>query len=223
MASGNIAGTTVNSSSTIGTTPASNGTAAADQGEGGQADDINTALAPETSCSVGMAPGCTDPNLNTLFAADENGGVIGPLPDTFRYPSRKGFDEFFGYGRLDAYKAVQAAAQGWIPPEADITAPEWFEQVDPAKTSFNVTGYVSARTSYTCRVEIAPGAQPNNAAGASGGDFAAVPSTFCNGTSKHGTPHTGLLATVSVPTLQALFPHGVPASFTGNEDGGAAQ
>ena len=49
-----------------------------------------------------MAPTCTDPNLNTTFALDEDAGVIGPLPDTFRYPSRKGWDEFFGYGRLDA-------------------------------------------------------------------------------------------------------------------------
>src|SRR5205807_1198940 len=177
MASGNVAQTTINSSSTIGTNGPSTGGAAADMGEGGQADDINTALSPEASCSVGMAPGCTDPNSNTLFAADENGGVIGPLPDTFRYPSRKGFDEFFGYGRLDAYKAVNAAAQGWVPPEADITSPEWFDQLNPSAASFAVNGYVSARTKYTCRVEIAPGAQPSNAASPSGGDFVAVASS----------------------------------------------
>jgi hypothetical protein len=223
LASGNIAGTTLNSSSTIAGNPPSTGSAAADMGQGGQADDVNTAQQPETACSVGMAPGCTDPNLNTTFAADEQGGVEGPLPDTFRYPSRKGFDEFFGYGRIDAYKSVEAAAQGWVPPEADITSPEWFDQLDPAKASFAVSGYVSARTRYTCRVEIAPGAQPNNAPTSSGGDFVAVPSTYCNGSTKHALPHTGLLATVSTATLQSLFPHGAPASFTGNENGGLAQ
>jgi Subtilase family len=223
MASGNIAGTTVNSSSTIASNPPSTGTAAADMGEGGQADDIDTALKPETACSVGMAPGCTDPNLNTIFATDEQAGVEGPLPDTFRYPSRKGFDEFFGYGRIDAYKSVNAAAQGWVPPEADITSPEWFDQINPAAPSFAVNGYVSARTKYTCSVEIAPGAQPNNAGSASGGDFVAVPSTFCNGTTKHTFPHKGLLATVSTATLASLFPHGDPVSFTGNENGGLAQ
>jgi hypothetical protein len=223
MASGNIAGTTVNSSSTIGTSGPSAGTAAADMGEGGQADDIDTALKPETACSAGMAPGCTDPNLNTIFATDEQGGVVGPLPDTVRYPSRKGFDEFFGYGRIDAYKSVAAAAQGWVPPEADITSPEWFEQLSPAKSSFAVSGYVSARTKYTCTVEVAPGAQPNNATSAAGGDFVSVPSSFCDGTTKHSLPHKGLLATVSTATLEALFPHGDPSSFTGNENGGLAQ
>jgi hypothetical protein len=219
MASGNIAGTSVNGSSTLGSNQPSSGQASADAGEGGQADDINTAQQPEAACSVGMAPGCTDPNANTLFASDENAGIVGPLPDTFRYPSRKGFDEFFGYGRIDAYKSVEAAAQGWLPPEADITSPEWFEQVDPRQESFKVNGYVSARTSYTCRVEIAPGAQPNNASSGSSGDFVTVPSTYCNGT-KHSTPRSGLLASVSVATLQSLFPHGVPTSFTGNENGG---
>ena len=162
VGSGNIGGTTVNGSSTLGSNQPSAGSAPADAGEGGQADDVNTALQPETACSVGMAPGCTDPNANTTFAVDENAGVIGPLPDTFRYPSRKGFDEFFGYGRIDAYKSVEAAAQGSIPPEADITSPEWFQQLDPSRSSFALNGYVNARTTYTCRVEAAPGAEPNN-------------------------------------------------------------
>src|SRR3981189_2948536 len=146
MASGNIAGTSVNGSSTLGSGAPSSGKAAADRGAGGQADDLKTAPQPRGPGRVGMAPGCSDPNLNTTFAADEGAGVIGPLPDTFRYASRKGFDEFFGYGRIDAYKAVEAAAQGRIPPEADITSPEWFQQLDPAQASFALKGYVAART-----------------------------------------------------------------------------
>jgi hypothetical protein len=223
MASGNVEGTTIDGSSTLGTNPPSTGKAAADQGEGGQADDIDTALSPETACSVGMAPTCTDPNLNSTFATDENGGVIGPLPDTFRYPSRKGWDEFFGYGRLDAFKSVQAAAQGWIPPEADITSPEWFQQLDPGQESFALDGSVNARSKYTCRVEVAPGAQPNNAPTASSGDFASLPSSYCDGSAVHSKPFSGLLANVSTATLAAMFPKGAPASFTGNENGGGAQ
>src|SRR5207253_3361059 len=65
MASGNVAGTTVNGSSTFGSNAPSSGTAPADAGEGGQADDINTAQQPETACSVGMAANSTDPNLNS--------------------------------------------------------------------------------------------------------------------------------------------------------------
>ena len=223
MASGNIEGTPVDGSSTLGTNAPSAGKAPADRGEGGQADDIDTAAAPETACSVGMAPTCTDPNLNSTFASDENGGVIGPLPDTSRYPSRKGWDEFFGYGRLDAFKSVEAAAQGWIPPEADITSPEWFQQMDPGQTSFALNGSVNARGKYTCRVEVAPGAQPNNAPSSSSGDFASVPSNYCDGSGVHAKPFTGLLANVSTATLQALFPKGAPTSFTGNENGGGTQ
>ena len=43
--------------------------------------------------------------------------------------------------RIDAYKAVDAAAQGRVPPEADITSPEWFDQINPAAGS----GEVDAR------------------------------------------------------------------------------
>jgi hypothetical protein len=223
MAAGNIAGTTVNGSSQLGSNAPSSGKAAADQGEGGQADDVNTALSPETACSVGMAPTCTDPNLNTTFAADQNGGVVGPLPDTFRYPSRKGFDEFFGYGRINAYKAVEAAAQGFVPPQADITSPEWFQQLDPGQSSFALEGYVNARTGYTCRVEIAPGAQPNNASTASSGDFAKVSSSYCDGKTEHSSSFRGLLANVGTAELKTMFPKENPSSFTGNENGGSAQ
>ncbi|HEY0516831.1 MAG TPA: hypothetical protein VGD00_06895 [Solirubrobacteraceae bacterium] len=223
LASGNIAGTTVNGSSPPSGSSPSSGTSPADQGTGGPADDVNTAAEPETSCSVGMAPGCTDPNSNTIFAGDENGGVQGNLPDTFRYPSRKGWDEFFGYGRLDGYKAVQAAAEGWIPPQADITSPDWFQQLDPSQGAIALEGYVNARSGYTCRVEVAPGSQPNNQPKSAGGDFAAVPSTWCDGTTVHEVAHRGLLASLDTKALEAMFPPGDPVSWNGNENGGSAQ
>ncbi len=220
LASGNIQGTTVDGSSTLGSRSPSTGGSPADEGEGGQADDVDTAAEPELACSVGMAPTCTDPNLNTTFAADEDGGVEGPLPDTFRFPTRRGFDEFTGYGRLDAYKSVDAAAEGWIPPEANITSPEWFQQIDPQDESFEVDGYVDARTAYTCRVEVAPGAQPDNRTTAAGGDFASVPSGYCNGTTVHSGPYNGLVGTVATKTLEAMFPSTDPTSFEANENGG---
>src|SRR5438477_2613473 len=128
-----------------------------------------------------------------------------------------------GYARIDAYKSVEAVAQGWIPPQADITSPEWFEQLDPAKASIAVNGYVNARTGYTCRVEVAPGAQPNNATTSSSGDFAAVTSSWCDGTTAHNSAFKGLLANIPTATLQAMFPPGKPASFPANANGGRAQ
>lgn len=222
MASGNIEGTPIDGSSTLGSNSPSTGRSPADEGQGGQADDVDTAAEPELACSVGMAPNCTDPNTNTIFEANEDGGVIGPLPDTFRYPTRRGWDEFTGYGRLDAYKAVDAAAEGWIPPEANITSPEWFQQIDPQQESFAVQGRVAARTDYTCRVEVAPGAQPNNRTIADGGDFEQVQSSFCDGATVHDAAYEGELASVQTKKLEALFPPTDPDGFEGNENGGAA-
>ena len=202
----------------------STGTAAADDGEGGQADDINTAQQPETACSVGMAAACTDPNLNTTFAADEKGGVVGPLPDTFRYPTRKGLDEIYGYGRMDAYKSVEAAAQGWIPPQADITSPEWFEQLDPGavldrrqrlrRTRAPATPAASksrrARSPTTRRRRPAATSRPSPRPTATARPCTTAPSKACSRTSPRRR-------------CKAMFPPGKPASFTGNENGGTAQ
>jgi hypothetical protein len=117
---------------------------------------------------------------------------------------------------------VQAAAEGWIPPEANITSPEWFQQIDPNEASFAVEGHVGARTAYTCRVEVAPGAQPNNRTAAAGGDFANAPSTYCDGSTVHSSPFTGTLASVEAKELEALFPASDPLGFEGNENGGGA-
>ncbi len=220
LASGNIAG-----DATAGQDDASAGTTPADEGDGGQADDVNFAAQPESSCAADPIATCTDPNQNTTFAADMLGGVLGPLPDTFEYPARKGFDEFYGYGRLNAYKAVEAAFAGRIPPEADISSPDWFTQVDPALPSFALDGFTDARESYTCQVDIAPGVEPNNApaTGSSPGDFRQLPSSYCDGTTVHSGAYRGLLANVSIAYLKSLFPTDNPGSFTGNEDGGIKQ
>jgi len=211
MASGNIAGT-----STPGA-PTSSGSSPADQGNGAQADDVNFAAQPEPSCAGHPTPNCTDPNSNTVFSPDLAGGIEGPAPDTRRYHARKGFDEFYGYGRVNAYKAVTAAAAATIPPEAEITSPDWFQQMDPHSAEIPVGGYVNARGSYTCSVQVAPGGQPNNTA-----DFQPVTSSWCDGHTKRSGSHGGALAQISVASLRSLFPPNV-ATFDGNENGNLAQ
>ncbi len=219
MASGNIAGDT-----TAGQATASSGMAPADAGDGGQADDVNFAQQPETSCEPVPLPICTDPNLNTAFSADLAGGFDTPAPDTRRYHARKGFDEFYGYGRLNADKAVLATADGTIPPEADITSPDWFQQLSPAGSTIAVGGYVNARSAYTCQVQFAPGAQPNNGlvSDAPPGDFENAPSSYCDGHTLHTAAFTGTLAQISTTALKARFPRNVQG-FDGNENGGLAQ
>jgi hypothetical protein len=218
IASGNIAGSTTANSAP------SSGTAPADAGNGGQADNVNFAAQPEPSCTSVPAPSCTDPNLNTTFAADMYGGFDQPAPDTRRYHARKGYNEYYGYGRLNAYKAVAAAAGGTIPPEADIQSPDWFQQLDPNAPQIAVAGYVNARSAYTCRVEVAPGAQPNNGlvSDTPPGDFATVPSSYCDGHTVRSTPYHGALAQIDTAQLRARFPANVQG-FSGNENGGLAQ
>jgi hypothetical protein len=212
MASGNVQGDV-----TPGASAPSSGTAPADSGNGGQADDINFAQQPEPSCQPAPAPTCTDPNSNTAFAADLYGGFDGPAPDTRRYHARKGFDEFYGYGRLNADKAVAAAAAGTIPPEADITSPDWFQQLDPDQAQIPIGGYVNARGGYTCRLDVAPGAQPNNDS-----DFAAATPGWCDGSTVHTMPYSGTLGSIDTAALKPRFPANVQG-FDGNENGGLAQ
>ena len=128
-----------------------------------QVDDINFATQPETSCHPLPAPGCTD--KNRLFTdTTANRPVLSPLATSKSYPARKGFDEHYGFGRVNMVKGVEATDAGTIPPEAEITSPEWYEHVDPTQPTVTVRGDVYARGSaYTCRVEVAPGSEPNNA------------------------------------------------------------
>lgn len=175
----------------------------------GHADDVSFAAQPEPSCSPVALPTCTDPNLN----APGNWLVASPIPTTRRYPARNGHDQFYGYGRVNMRQTVEAAAGGRVPPEAEITSPEWYDSVDPGRAAFDVRGDVGARgRSYTCRVEVAPGSQPNNAE-----DFAAVESQWCDG-SERSEGFGGVIGTVDIAALKARFP-ATAGSFDGRESG----
>ena len=79
---------------------------------------------PNRRARPARAATCTDPNRQITFAPDQHGGVVGPLPHSTRYPARKGYDEFYGYGRLNAYKAVSAAGERHDPARGgDHSAP----------------------------------------------------------------------------------------------------
>jgi uncharacterized repeat protein (TIGR01451 family) len=188
----------------------------------GQADDINFlqtpngVAQPEPSCTP-PTTGCTDPNA--LFApANVNRPVTSPVATTKSYPARRGFDEFYGYGRVNMVKAEEAAAAGKIPPEAEITSPKWYAQVDPTQSTVAVDGQVYARGStYSCTVLVAPGSNPNNSltSDVPPGDFQAVSSPWCNG-STHSSAFNGTLANLNIADLKARFPATL-LNFNGNE------
>src|SRR5436309_12192812 len=132
-------------------------------------DDVNFASSPEPSGGL-RTPGCTDPNSVDANVA-LNRPVLGTIdPATTSYPARKGFDEFYGYGRANMANTVEATAAGQVPPDAEISSPDWYDMVDPSKATldpskatFSVSGHTFARgSSYTCRLEVAPGSEPNN-------------------------------------------------------------
>ncbi|MFL5867888.1 MAG: S8 family serine peptidase, partial [Thermoleophilaceae bacterium] len=177
------------------------------------ADDVDFASA-ELSCEPVPTDACTDPNLNSVNPFR----LVLPFPATVRYPARKGYDEFYGYGRVNMLRAVEAVRDGRIPPEASIDSPDWYSFVDPSKPSLDVRGHVGVRSgSYRCVLEAAPGSQPSGAA-----DFAAVKSGWCDGSSRSGSGD-GVLGSVDIAALKKRFPEDAN-DFTGREPGtGAGQ
>jgi hypothetical protein len=83
------------------------------------------------------------------------------------YPSKPGFDQRFGYGRVNVARAMQAIKEGMIPPEVDITSPEWFDTLyaDRVSGPIAIAGRVAAAraVSYDYVVEWAPGVEPDDA------------------------------------------------------------
>jgi len=112
-----------------------------------------------------------------------------------RFPSIAGWDQYFGYGRINADSALRRLATGKIPPEADVTSPEWFEILDP-DGPLTVTADVAATRaeSYSYRVEAAPGIQPYEA------DMAVV---------AMGTASEPMRIEADLSSLVARMPHGV--------------
>ncbi|MBX3023889.1 hypothetical protein KF840_03165 [bacterium] len=163
----------------------------------------------------------------TLTADDINfdarTDVAPPLPQNYsttlpvpgvggneRFHSIAGFDQYFGYGRLNADTAVLRVASGQIPPEASLSAPDWFALVDPERTpTLTVRGRVAANRAASFRyvLEAAPGVQPAEA------DFV-VQATGDDLTEALD----GALGTIDVAALAARLPHGSRgAAF--NDDG----
>jgi len=183
-----------------------------------QSDDVDFAEpGPEPSCTPPV-PGCTDPNGALQAQVNIRRPVVSPLATTRSYPARGGHDQFYGYGRVNTNRAVKTVVAGNMPPEVEITSPQWFSQVDPGQGSFTVEGQVHARgQQYSCQVFVAPGSYPAD------DDFDAVPSPgVCDGTARTGAID-GAIAQVDISALKARFPPDA-GDFQGRETGqGAGQ
>jgi len=79
------------------------------------------------------------------------------------YPSSEGWDPFFGYGKLNAARAVERAIAGEIPPEIELTDPPWFDFYDPAqRPELELLGRIAAPRagSFDWTVELGFGWEP---------------------------------------------------------------
>ncbi|MSP26433.1 MAG: alkaline serine protease [Myxococcales bacterium] len=112
--------------------------------------------------------------------------------------SQPGFDQRFGYGRVNANRAVENLKDGKIPPEVDVVRPFWFEVLykDQISGPVEIQGHVSATraTSYDYTVEWAPGVQPLDA------DFKEIQGEK-NVPAKVVTGQDGPIATFDVRTI----------------------
>lgn len=82
------------------------------------------------------------------------------------YHSQPGFDQRFGYGRANAFRMLEAVKARRIPPEVDITSPEWFTPIYADRSGpIQIMGRVAAARaqSYDFTVQWAPGVQPAEA------------------------------------------------------------
>ena len=104
------------------------------------------------------------------------------------YPSKDGWDAFYGAGRLDIGNAVEAVVAGDIPPEVHFDAPRWFAWPDRGE-DVDVVGFVDAPRSgsLSWTLELGRGAEPDS--------WQSVASGV--------TPISGVLATLSPQDFDA--------------------
>ncbi|MDA8183563.1 MAG: S8 family serine peptidase [Actinomycetota bacterium] len=131
-----------------------------------------------------------------------------PLAKTTRYPSQPGFNQYFGYGRIDAARMIGWIAHGDIPPEAQINSPSWFGLFGPSQ-ALTVTGVVGTPRAPAWRYQVDVGVGPQPAPGT----WRLVEQGTGQGV------RTGTLARVPLAEVARLFPKGT--SFTGGPVGPA--
>ena len=95
-----------------------------------------------------------------MMTADDIDVPESRLPTPEGKWSQPGFDQRFGYGRVNANTAVEWVRDGKIPPEVDVTSPTWFTVLyeDQVDGPVPIVGTIAAKraNSYDWQVEWAP-------------------------------------------------------------------
>jgi MYXO-CTERM domain-containing protein len=113
-----------------------------------------------------VSPPLSPGEAHSIFftTADDINVAESRMPSAIYRWSQPGFDQRFGYGRVNANRALEAIRAGRIPPAVDITSPTWFTVLykDQVQGPIDIKGTISAKraNAYDYVVEWAPGVQP---------------------------------------------------------------
>lgn len=136
-----------------------------------------------------------------IMGADDINVPESQVPNSPDRWSQVGFDQRFGYGRVNANSSVEAVIKGRIPPEVDIVSPTWFTVLykDQVTAPVDILGTIAAKRASTWDyvVEWAPGVQPLD------GEFAVLKEETDLGPEVvigNGAP----IASIDVRTLEGL-------------------
>jgi hypothetical protein len=150
---------------------------------------------PTTGAALGLLLSYGEPALSNAEAIGVLRATAGDIADpSLPWPGRPGWDTQYGYGRPNVYRALQAVAQGDVPPVGWIETPDWYSLYDPTRTGgVVVQGHVAAPRSprYSWVLEYGLGANP---------------STFHTISSGAGTkPYDGSLGRLDLGDIPASF------------------
>ncbi len=99
-----------------------------------------------------------------MMSADDIDVPESRTPEARYRWSHPGFDQRFGYGRVNANTAVEMVRDGKIPPVVDVVSPTWFSVLykDQVTGPIDIQGSIRAgrAPAYDWVVEWAPGVQP---------------------------------------------------------------
>ena len=122
-------------------------------------------LLHSAALQYGFAPLSANETMQLMImTADDIDVPESRMPGAKTYYSQPGFDQRFGYGRVNAGTAAQWVKDGKIPPEVNVIEPLWFQNIykDRQVGPVDIKGTISAKRapSYDYRVEWAPGVHP---------------------------------------------------------------
>jgi len=114
----------------------------------------------------GVELGASEAMQLIMMTADDIDIAVSREPESIYRWSQKGFDQRFGYGRVNANTAVEWVKAKKIPPAIDVVSPTWFTVLykDQVVGPIDIVGSVSAKraNNFDWSVEWAPGVQPDD-------------------------------------------------------------